>query len=86
MECDIGGRGVDKAVTSGKEVQEALVKFRPYAQAGPASKGTQGQSEPRTDANLSYPGKEYVGLLLSHGSETRTDQGSCCHVRAGPAP
>lgn len=36
-ECDIGGRGVDKAVTtSGREVQEALVKFRAHTQAGPA--------------------------------------------------
>lgn len=35
MEFDIGGRRVDNGVTtSGKEVQEALVNFRWYMQAG----------------------------------------------------
>jgi hypothetical protein len=35
MEFGIGGRRVDNGVTtSGKEVQEALVNFRVYTQAG----------------------------------------------------
>lgn len=93
MECDIGGRGVDNAVTtSGKEVQEALVKFRPYAQAGPASKGTQGQSETRTNTDIFLPVQGKCGTtrttpeLLPHGTETLTDRASCCPFRVSPVP
>lgn len=92
MECDIGGRGVDNAVTtSGKEVQEALVKFRPYVQAEPASEGTQGQSEIRTKTNIFLPVQGKCGTtrnvpkLQACSRETLTDQGSCCHFQVGPA-
>lgn len=46
MEFDIGGRRVDNGVTtSGKEVQEALVNFTQYTQAGSVSKVIKGQGK-----------------------------------------
>lgn len=58
MEFDIGGRRVDNGVTtSGKEVQEALVNFRWYTQAGSVSKVIMGQSTIKRKTS-SYLSKE----------------------------
>lgn len=58
MEFDIGGRRVDNGVTtSGKEVQEALVNFRRYTQAGSLSKVIKGQSKIKRKTS-SYLSKE----------------------------
>lgn len=61
MEFDIGGRRVDNGVTtSGKEVQEALVNFRRYTQAGSVSK-VKDQSKIKRKAS-SYLSKENAKL------------------------
>lgn len=62
MEFDIGGRRVDNGVTtSGKEVQEVLVNFRQYTQAGSVSKVIKDQSKIKRKTS-SYLSKENVEL------------------------
>lgn len=61
MEFDIGGRRVDNGVTtSGKEVQEALVNFTQYTQAGSVSNLIKGQSKIKRKTS-SYLSKKNAG-------------------------
>lgn len=88
MGCDIGGRGVDSAVpTSGKEVQEALVKFGADARAGPGSGAPRAsEAETKTDAFPPVQGEGGVTRnrpqLPPRGRETLTDRGSRCRSRS----
>lgn len=92
MECDIGGRGVDNAVTtSGKEVQEALVNSDRTRRLGRRARAPRARVRLRTNTDIFLPVQGKCGTirttpeLLPHGTETLTDRASCCPFPVSPA-